>query len=237
MPTLTLPAHVNGPPGTGNGGWSAGALVDAAGLAPLRTTVQLRRPPPLQVPFDVTREDGLVTATHDGTLVMRAQEEDEEAPPPVPPVDLETARAAEASYAGHRSHPFPTCVVCGTDRAPGDGMRIFPGRVADADGRTRVAATWTPATTADVSVPATWAALDCIGAWAGDLGERLLVLGSMTLTPYAVPVAGRTHVVVGADRGGDGGRRTFTAASLYGDDRLLATAEHVWFSVDPKDFS
>ena len=49
-----------------------------------------------------------------------------------------------ASYAGLRSHPFPTCFSCGTGRADGDGLRIFPGRVADQTGAARVAATWTP---------------------------------------------------------------------------------------------
>ena len=36
-----------------------------------------------------------------------------------------------ASYAGLVSHPFPTCFSCGVGRDPGDGLRIFPGRVSD----------------------------------------------------------------------------------------------------------
>ena len=86
-----------------------------------------------------------------------------------------------ASYPGCGSHPFPTCFACGTDRAEGDGLRIFPGPVADQDGATRVAATWTPhpSVAEDFHAyvddhraprwPLTWAALDCIGGWAGDL--------------------------------------------------------------------
>ena len=58
--------------------------------------------------------------------------------------------------------------------------------------RARVAATWTPDPTvaedfhayADeqprASLPVTWAALDCVGGWAGDLEERLMVLARMT---------------------------------------------------------
>lgn len=230
--TVIVPGRFNGPPSSGNGGFSAGSLVDAAGLAPMRATVQLRKPPPLDTPMDVTRDDGWVLASHAGEVVMRARESEGE-PDLVPPVGLEEARAAEATYAGLTSHPFPTCVVCGTDRAPGDGLRVFPGRVAAVDGRDRVAATWTPE---EVSVPLTWAALDCIGAWAGDLGERHLVLGSMTATYLEVPAAGRTHVVMGGDRGTEG-RKTFTASTLYRDDgRAVATAEHVWFAVDPADF-
>ena len=44
-----------------------------------------------------------------------------------------------ARYVGHRRHNFPSCFVCGPERAPGDGLRDFPG-----DGRRQVAATWTP---------------------------------------------------------------------------------------------
>ena len=31
MTSLTVPARFNGPPGSGNGGWTAGALAEAAG--------------------------------------------------------------------------------------------------------------------------------------------------------------------------------------------------------------
>ncbi len=140
--------------------------------------------------------------------------------------------------------------MCGTGRAEGDGLRIFPGRVGDDDrGRARVAATWTP--TASVaedwhqyagaprraSYPVTWAALDCAGAWAGDLEDRPMVLGTMTARIAALPEVGVEHVVVGADRGQDG-RKTFTATSLYAPDgTLVGTAEHVWIAVDPALFA
>ena len=33
------------------------------------------------------------------------------------------------------------------------------------------------------------------------------------------------------------GRKTFTAATLYDTDgEVVATAEHVWITIDPKDF-
>ena len=58
---------------------------------------------------------------------------------------------------------------------------------------------------------ATWAALDCLGGWAGDLTERLMVLGRMTAVVDDLPVIGEPHVVTGEHRG-DEGRKTFTAA-------------------------
>jgi hypothetical protein len=151
----------------------------------------------------------------------------------VEPVDAATARAARATYAGLRSHPFPGCFVCGTERE--DGLRVFPGRVDDdADGAVRVAATWTPV---ESSVPLTWAALDCIGGWAGDLGERLMVLGTMTAQVMSLPERDVEHVVVGR-AGGTEGRKTFSSATLYAPDgHAIAVAEHTWIAVDPRAFA
>ncbi|MFB9312677.1 hypothetical protein [Nocardioides plantarum] len=240
---LTIPPRFRGPTSSGNGGWTAGAL--ASYLAPGPVRVMLRVPPPLDVPLTVetvTDERGHdgARALRDDVLVAEAAPAEADVPR-VEAVGADTARAAGASYAGHRFHPFPSCFACGTDRGEGDGLRIFPGRVADdAEDRVRVAATWTPDPSLGgdaASLAVTWAALDCIGGWAGDLEERLMVLGSMTAQVRDLPRVGEEHVVVGGARGSSG-RRTFTAASLYAaDGRLLGSAEHVWFAVSPEDFS
>ncbi len=243
---LTIDRRYRGPSSSGNGGWTAGAL--AARLAPGPVRVMLRTPPPLEVPLEVTGDGDGVRATHGEVLVAQAAPADPAgAPTPVEAVDAAVARDAETRYAGLAAHPFPSCFACGTGRAAGDGLRIFPGRVDDdAAGAVRVAATWTPdASVTDgangddagrATVPVTWAALDCAGGWAGDLEERLMVLGSITAEVHALPRIGEEHVVVGGARGTEG-RRTFTAATLYSaDGRAVATAEHVWFAVDPKDF-
>lgn len=233
-----------GPARSGNGGYTSGAL---AALAPpdwAAITVRLSQPPPLDVAMTVARSEALLVATYDDREVARAARADHE-PAPVPPVDAATARAAEASYPGLVAHPFATCFGCGTGREPGDGLRIFPGSVAEG----RVAATWTPhpSVAADwheerssevrVGRAVTWAALDCTGGWAADFGERLMVLGTMTAQLHSLPKVGEEHVVVGAARG-ESGRKRMSAVSLYdaaGD--LVATAEHVWIAVDPKDFN
>ena len=59
------------------------------------------------------------------------------------------------------------------------------------------------------SVPVTWAALDCVGGWAGDLEERLMVLARMTARLDSLPVIGEEHVVVGMGRGREG-RKAWT---------------------------
>lgn len=220
----------------------------------------LRKPPPLDVALDVTLADavdavdavnntageapGSATATQGGVLVAVAKPAAAEVGQ-VEQVTAEQARAAEAAFAGLTSHPFPTCFSCGTAREPGDGLRIFPGRVDDdAEGRVRVAATWTPDESlgenpreGEATLPVAWAALDCVGGWAGDLTERLMVLGSMTAHVHTLPRIGEQYVLVGGARGSEG-RRTHTASTLYdASGRAVASAEHVWFAVDPEDFA
>ena len=256
-PSLIVPERFRGPAVSGNGGWTAGALaglVERADCPDNRADawptirVALRMPPPLDTPLDVTVEDGATVASYDGKPVARAEVVDTEVAT-VESVPVEEARAAEAAYPGLASHPFPTCFSCGTDREEGDGLRIFPGRVADLDGSTRVAATWTPhpSTSEDwhtyvddvrhASLAVTWAALDCVGGWAGDLTERLMVLAGMTARVDALPVVGEEHVLVGQHRGSEG-RKTFTASTLHDrDGRVVAVAEHVWVAVDPAAFN
>ena len=256
-PDLLVPRRFCGPPSSGNGGWTAGALAaliphdcpdDRARSWPT-IRVALRQPPPLDTPMTVSEdEDDSTVATIGGAVVARATVVEDE-PTTVDPVPADEARAASATYPGLASHPFPTCFVCGTARGEGDGLRIFPGRVADQDGATRIAATWSPHPSVGedfhsyvdehprASLATTWAALDCIGGWAGDLTERLMVLAGMTARVDALPVIGEEHVVVGLARGREG-RKTFTSSTLYdADGRVVACAEHVWVAVDPAAFA
>jgi len=259
---LIIPSRFRGPPSSGNGGYSAGAIAAYAGdecpddhaRAWPSVSVSLLAPPPLEVPMTIgPGDEGGVVASYDGKPVLSARCRHDEVTD-VDPVPPEEARAAMASYSGLTGHPFPTCFACGTGREPGDGLRIFPGRVSDTDGedgeppRVRVAATWSPDRTvaedfhayADeqprVSLPVTWAALDCVGGWAGDLEERLMVLARMTVRLDSLPVIGEEHVLVGLGRGNDG-RKTWTSSTMYdADGRVVASAEHLWIAVDPAAF-
>jgi hypothetical protein len=247
---LVVPRRFCGPPSSGNGGWTSGALaalVEGCPTDRARTwpsvEVSLRRPPPLDTPLVVAIDGALTTARDGDAVVGEARLVDRELTP-VAPVDAVGARAAEASYAGFRQHPFPTCFSCGPEREEGDGLRIFPGAV----GEGRVAATWTPhASVAEdyhayadgeprASAPVTWAALDCVGGWSGDLLGRPMVLGRITVRLHTLPLIGEEHVVVGEMRGTEG-RKMSTGATLYdGDGREVARAEHVWIAVDTAMF-
>ncbi len=233
-PAIVIPARFNGPVRSGNGGYVSGALARVVPGAEHRAVeVTLRRPPPLAAPLTVTTEDGVTTLGDEGGPVATARivEDDLAAVDGVPP---DVAADAMLRYPGLGNHPFPTCFACGTDRAEGDGLRIFPGPVGGDRGH--VASLWVPHPGND-DVPTTWAALDCVGGWSEDLEGRPCVLGRMTARVDTLPVVGEPHVVVGRHLSTDG-RKSFTASALYGaDGRVLAVARHTWIQVDPAMFN
>ncbi len=244
---VVIASRFAGPPGSANGGYAAGRL--AAFQDDPVVAVTLRRPPPLQVPLDVEATQSAATLTADGVLVAEARPASLRHHP-VEAVDIDAARAAERGYRGRTRHPFPRCFVCGPDRAPGDGLRLFAGPVDNS----RTACTWTPDAsltdpTATTMVAAgepgaatvvgsefVWAALDCPGGWTSDLESRPMVLGSITAEVGSRPRVCETYVVVGGLIGVDG-RKTYTATALYDQaGLLLARAEQIWVTVDPATF-
>lgn len=211
---MIIPGRFNGPPGSGNGGYSAGVF--AAG-DPVEVT--LRRPPPLDEPL--TSADGEVRAS-DGTVIATLAP----ATPitvTVPPVSPAEALTASKAYPGFTDHPFPTCYVCGPEHP--DGLRIFPGQLPG----DRTAAPWT--VPAGVTVPTVWAALDCPGGWAIIGPGRPYVLGRMAVQVAALPVPDQECVVVGALAAAEG-RKALVHSALYGPDGAeLARARATWIAV------
>ena len=60
----------------------------------------------------------------------------------------------------------------------------------------------------------------------------------MTARLDALPVIGEEHVVVGRGPRRARAARASPPSTLYdADGRVVATAEHVWIAVDPKDFA
>jgi hypothetical protein len=219
---VIIPRRYNGPPGSANGGFSAGLF---AGLADLPMEITLRSPPPLETPLTVVRElPGSMRMYAGGTLVAEALPV---APfdATVPPVSPAEAVATARSYAGFSDHPFPTCFVCGPDRPAGDGLRIFPGRLPD--GRTAA-----PFPVPDeVSVELMWAALDCPGGWAIISPGRPYVLGRIAALVSALPQPGDVCVVVGRCVSA-AGRKAEVFSTVYGvDGTPLAAAKATWIAV------
>jgi hypothetical protein len=224
--TITIDRRYCGPPESGNGGYVCGLV---AGLLDSAAEVTLRLPPPLERPLDVTRTDGGVDL-RDGDAVVAMGVPvtvDIEVPEPV---TLAEAQAASERYPAFESHAFPTCFVCGPQRAPGDGLRIFPGAVA---GRQAVAAPWVP----DASVceggvaraEIVWAALDCPSGFAVlDFSKEAAVLGRQAARLLAPVQEGRRHAVTGWPLGEEG-RNRFAGSALFDEDgSLVAFARSTW---------
>jgi hypothetical protein len=229
---IVIPGRFNGPPTSGNGGYSAGALAEALlDGASGAVQVTLRMPPPLETPMLLVEDRS--ACLHGGAKVMEARRLDEQLEI-VEPVPYDEAADAMKGYLGLEEHPFPTCFACGPARE--DGLGIYPGRL-DAQ---RVASTWTPdaslSETGEIGTRVTWAAMDCIGGWSSDIDQRPMVLGRMACSVDAAPQVGEPHVVVGRWLGTDG-RKTYTLATMYDSDgRIVARAGHIWIDVDPAAF-
>jgi hypothetical protein len=217
--TITIEGRYNGPPGSGNGGYTCGVVAALVGDS---AEVTLRMPPPLDRPLRVERTDGRVQVYDGDALVAEAVPADVELEPPES-VSFEEAERAAEGYEGFVEHAFPTCFVCGPARAEGDGLRIFAGRV---DGGDLVAAPWTPHESRTELV---WASLDCPGAFAaGYDGRGEMLLGRLAARIDRLPEVGERCVVVGWPLGEDGRKRYAGTALFTADGELLARARATW---------
>ena len=215
---VVIRPRFNGPPGSGNGGYTCGLV---AQFLDGPAEVTLRVPPPLDRALRV-EQDGAVRVFDEQTLVAEARPADVDVEPPEAPTFESAARAALPD--GDQDSPFPECFVCGPHREPGDGLRIFAGPLEDRV----VAAPWVPI--GPYTGPEfVWAALDCPGAYACGFGERgVLVLGRLAARVEALPRAGE-RCVVAAWPLGEKGRKAFAGSALYGEGgRLLGVARATW---------
>jgi hypothetical protein len=228
--SITIERRYNGPPTTGQGGWSAGSLaelVDAPAVA-----VSLRLPPPLETPLEVRPADGGGLLALDGdVVVLEAQ------PARAPAVELPAAVAVDDAAAASgaspwgEDHPFPTCFACGPQRAEGDGLRLFPGPVGDGI----MACPWTPAPEfagADgaLGVRALWAAMDCPTA-APFAHLTPNVLAQLVVERRAPVRAGEPHVVGAWSLGIDGRKRRAAGVLWDAAGTVLAVAEALWIEL------
>ena len=225
---VTIPSRFNGPPDSGNGGYSCGVL---AAFLKGAARVRLQLPPPLDVPLDVhANADGGVSMADGDRLVGTA----------VPaPLELEVPPApalAEAEDARHRypcytGHVFPTCFVCGPGRPEGDGLELYPGPVRD---WSLLACPWRPRSdlldsAGFVRPEIVWSALDCPGYFAC-LGERPepAVLGELHAERLAAVPGDRTLVVYAWPLGRDGRKCYAGSAIADSGGEVLARARSTW---------
>jgi hypothetical protein len=234
---VTIPRQFNGPDASGNGGYVAGMLAQELGIEGPATST-LRLPPPLDSPLTWERDGAtLRLLTPGGAVVGETTDDAFSRPVPASPTVAE-GEAGLAAYLGWVNHPFDRCFTCGTQRADGEGLRLFTGPTGDG----RTAATWTPHpafASADgaIDIPVTWAALDCPGGWAADFTEQTMVLGRMTAEVARRPVPGEPCLSVGHLDSNEG-RKFFTSTALWTEEgELLGRAEQVWIQIDNRTSS
>ena len=226
---LRVGRRYRGPADSGNGGYVCGLVAGHAGasVGGSAAVVTLRTPPPLDTAMSIVADDDGIVRVSNGDVTVAEGAQSSLSTDAVPSVDRFAAETASASYPGLTRHPFPECFVCGPDRASGDGLRLFPGRLGDG----RTACTWTVPTEFAGQPEFVWAVLDCPGGWAAELEGRPMVLGRMTGRLKALPIAGEQCVVMGLLLGSDG-RKTWTATTAYGvDGRELGRAQATWLTI------
>jgi hypothetical protein len=228
MTELVIAARYSGPPESGNGGYSAGLLARQLGDS---VEVTLRRPPPLERPLEARVDEQRATLMAGAELIAEARATNLELELPDCP-SFERAVAASERYVGHHRHHFPGCFVCGPARAPGDGLRIFPGEIAPGV----VAAPWVPDASLgrDGRVPSEvlWAALDCVGYFAVSAPDYpVALLGRMTAALTGSVAVGERCVVLGfaIERAG---RKLHAGTALFGADGLQrGRARQTWIAL------
>ena len=232
---ITIDRRFCGPPTSGNGGYVCGRLAHYVGD---QATVRLMQPPPLDTSLEVRKSGDTVELRDGESIIARAWPEGRDVEPPPAP-GLESALAVRETYAGLKRHVFPSCFVCGPHREEGDGLRIFPGRLAGEDTGRRVACDWTPHENLCVEDGTVlphfiWAALDCPSGWASLTFDDIVgVLGELSVQIHEPVHCGKTYVVMGWEIAAEG-RKRFTGSALYSaDGEVLATGRATWIVIEP----
>ena len=216
---ILIERRFRGPEGSANGGYAAGLLASRLD-GPAEVT--LRLPPPLERRLAIeARGDGMVLL--DGEAIVA------EAIPAEVELEVPASVSWEESIEASRhclpfeADAFRGCFSCGRLRTEGDGLHIFPGRVAPVDA---VAAPWIAR---EVSIPVVWAAIDCSGAYAlSAQGRGETLLGRMAARIERLPEEEERCIVVGWPIGEEGRRLYAGTALRSAEGELLALARQTW---------
>ena len=232
MSEVKIDPRFCGPAESANGGYACGLLAtEIAGPA----EVTLRAPPPLgRVLLSRAREDGSAVLLDGETVVAEARPTTLDGRVPAPVTSDQATRASQR-YEWIEEHPYPRCFVCGPERDPADGLRIFPGPV---EGSELYACPWTPQESlgngfGSVRPEFVWAALDCPS---GIVTNRFGNVGMMLLGRLAVellgPVPAGESCVLTAWTVAREGRKLDTGSALFdADGDLLASARARWIEL------
>jgi hypothetical protein len=231
---IIIPARFCGPPNSGNGGYTCGLVAHALGGG---AEVTLRKPIPIEQAMEIhvhgtaaelKRGDELIAEGKSARWTCTRHHR----------ASLGEAEAAAAKSPAFKNHPFPTCFVCGPDRAPGDGLRIFPGEIQSSNGAHVFAAPWVPAgefadENGNIREHFLWAALDCpTGFAAGFPYEGKLLTGRLGVNIDAPVRAGERCVLVSWRTAVEGRKHQAEAVLLGEDSSVRAHARATWIKLN-----
>ena len=238
--TIVIPARFCGPPTSGNGGYTCALVAESLGGT---AEVTLRKPIPIERELQIVAREGSAGALLKDAETLIAEGEAvewsfEATPLALPFQDAVTAAKRSPAFA---NHPFPTCFVCGPQRAERDGLRIFPGTLNRNSGNGfppgAFAAPWIPdSSLADahglVRDEFIWAALDCPTGFAcGFPSAGTLVTGRLAAKLLAPVRVGEKCVLLSWPLGIDG-RKHHAAAVLTAEDGIVrAEAKATWIKL------
>jgi hypothetical protein len=223
LPEFAIDLRYEGIPGVSLGGYVAGLAAKELGPS-VAVTLSKAVPPGSTVTLE--RSESQVLLRLDGepaATAVRSQLETT-APKAVAP---DEAEQASERYPGFNHHFFPNCFTCGPGRAPGDGLRIFPGPV---EGRPVVATLWRPPSLVwrgdrTVALEFLWAALDCPAIWGfivhgGAQADDRAVTGRLELRQHAQVPGDAASIVVGWPIEREG-RRIIAGAAIFSESGQL----------------
>jgi hypothetical protein len=228
---IEIPPQLNGPAGSGQGGYCCGIFAAPVGNP---AEVTLRSPVPLAKSLTVSRQDGDSFLIHDGDrLVAEARSAAPRVEVPEP-IAIEEAERARQRFPGPSEEAFTRCFVCGTARD--DSQRVWAGPV---EGRRLVATPWTPSDEwlgegGRVRPEFVWAVLDCPASFAPlvDSTDFIVMLGRLTVEVRAATPMGEPHLIIAWPIGRDGRKHRTAAALLSAEGDVRAVAEAVLIELD-----
>ena len=234
--TIIIAAAFNGPRLSGNGGYVGGVM--AARFAEKfggdgAVEITLRAPIPIERRLQVVHDGEALTLRDGETLLCEARAGSvAHVLPPPPPIDWDDVMRRGEVGGAPDDGEFSRCLVCGRERAVGDGLRVLgtagpqagyslscyvphPNH-ADAHGRIRP--------------EFVWGTLDCPGAFAAQDPDdfRPALTGRMTAQVIEPPRVGERCAVVGW-KIGEEGRKLYSGTVLYTESgRLCAIGTCTW---------
>lgn len=235
---ITIAGQYNGPDGSGNGGYVAGAISRYIDHPTVQVT--LRRPPPLDQEMTIARDSDQVAFVKEDDVIATAKPSELVLDDIPAPIDLSVATECATRYPGHERHPFPRCYVCGPLREKGDGLRIFSGQSLVSQFVASPFITYDSLFDENgYMLPENvWGALDCPGSYAIHAFDtpKVMVLGRITATELQ-PINHEMNLISMAWYIGKDGRKNYCGSCIYDDTgTLLALAKATWIEVDPEVF-